>query len=268
MAFARVNGIVVHYGVEGNPDAPSLVLINSLGTDFRIWDAFVDELGGAYRILRYDKRGHGLSEATPAPYAMKTHVDDLAALMDAVGMKSALLVGLSIGGMIAQGLAASRPDMVKALVLMDTAHKIGTAGSWNERIEKVEAGGIASLAGPILERWFTPAYRRPDNADFAGYANMLLRTPVAGYVGSCAALRDADYTEAAKALALPVLCIVGDQDGSTPPDLVRATSQLIPGAGFEIVAGAGHLPCIEQAEKTGALVHDFATKIFGGDAAR
>ncbi|MEX6506383.1 3-oxoadipate enol-lactonase [Jiella sp. M17.18] len=264
MPFARVNGIVVHYRLEGEAGAPALVLINSLGTDFRIWDDVVARLSGSFRILRYDKRGHGLSEATPAPYAMATHVADLAALIDHVGLDKPLVVGLSIGGMIAQGYAADRPERLAGLVLMDTAHKIGTPQSWNERIEAIEAGGIAALAGPILERWFTPDYRRPDNPAFTGYANMLTRTPVEGYLGSCAALRDADYTEEARELALPVLCVVGDQDGSTPPDLVRSTSELIEGALFEIIAGAGHLPCIEQPEATAALVEDFAQSVFEG----
>ena len=257
MAFARVNGVVLHHEVRGRPDGPPLVFSNSLGTDFRIWNDVAAALGDRYRIVLYDKRGHGLSEATPAPYRLTDHVDDLAALLDHLGIGKAVIVGLSVGGLIAQGLAATRPECVAALVLCDTAHKIGTPEMWNARIDTVTTKGIGSMADAIMERWFTPDYRRPENADFAGYTNMLVRTTVDGYAGTCAAIRDADLTESTRALKVPVLCIVGDQDGSTPPDLVRSTADLIDGARFEIVAGAGHIPCVEQPAATTALIAGF-----------
>jgi 3-oxoadipate enol-lactonase len=257
MAFARVNGVVLHHEVRGRPDGPPLVFSNSLGTDFRIWNDVAAALGDRYRIVLYDKRGHGLSEATPAPYRLTDHVDDLAALLDHLGIGKAVIVGLSVGGLIAQGVAATRPERVAALVLCDTAHKIGTPEMWNARIDTVTTKGIGSMADAIMERWFTPDYRRPENADFAGYTNMLVRTTVDGYAGTCAAIRDADLTESTRALKVPVLCIVGDQDGSTPPDLVRSTADLIDGARFEIIAGAGHIPCVEQPAATTALIAGF-----------
>ncbi|MHB2266134.1 3-oxoadipate enol-lactonase [Aliihoeflea sp. PC F10.4] len=257
MAFARVNGVVLHHDVSGPVDAPALVFANSLGTDFRIWDEVVARLGGRFRVVLYDKRGHGLSEATPSPYALDDHVGDLSALLDYLGIEKAALVGLSVGGLIAQGLAAKRPELVNALVLMDTAHKIGTADMWNQRIETVTTKGIAAMADAIMERWFTPSYRSPDNPDFTGYLAMLTRTPAEGYAGTCAALRDADLTQSTAALTVPTLCIVGDQDGSTPPDLVRSTADLITGSRFEIIQGAGHLPCIEKPDETARLLQDF-----------
>lgn len=257
MRFARVNGVVIHHTERGAPDRPAIVFSNSLGTDFRIWDAVASELERDYRLVLYDKRGHGLSEATPAPYALTDHVGDLSALIDHLGLKSASIVGLSVGGLIAQGLAALRPELVERLVLCDTAHKIGSDELWNARIDAVVKSGIASISGQILERWFTPAFRDPANADFIGYTAMLERTTVDGYAGTCAALRDADLTESTRALKIPVLCIVGDQDGSTPPDLVRSTANLVEGARFEIVQDAGHLPCIEQPAATAALIRNF-----------
>ena len=257
MAFARVNGIVIHYELRGNPGGRAIVFANSLGTDFRIWNAVTPALENEFRILLYDERGHGLTDAPPAPYAMTDHVQDLAALLDHLGIARTAVVGLSVGGLIAQGLAAARPDLVSALVLCDTAHKIGTADMWNARIDAVTKNGIASLADAVMERWFTPAYRQPDNADFAGYVNMLVRQPVEGYAGTCAALRDADLTESTRALKLRALLLVGDQDGSTPPDLVRSTADLIAGSRFEIVKDAGHLPCIEQPAATARLIGDF-----------
>jgi len=261
MAFVCVNGVVLHHEVRGRGDGPTVVFSNSLGTDFRIWNEVSAALEPNYRVVLYDKRGHGLSEATPQPYRMDDHVSDLAALLDHLGVKQAVVVGLSVGGMIAQGIAAARPDLVKALVLCDTAHKIGTAEAWNARIDAVNAYGIASIGDAIMERWFTPGYRTPENPDFVGYTNMLTRTPVDGYAGTCAALRDTDLTASTSALKLPVLCIVGDQDGSTPPDLVRTTANLIEGSRFEIVEGAGHIPCVEQPKQTIALITGFLKEI-------
>jgi 3-oxoadipate enol-lactonase len=257
LAFQRVNDVVLHYDDGGDSARPALVFSNSLGTDFRIWDGVVARLNDRYRIVRYDKRGHGLSEATPAPYAMTDHVDDLAALLDHLGIERAAVVGLSVGGMIAQGLAARRPDLVAVLVLSNTAHKIGTEARWNERIEAVKANGIPSISDGIMKLWFTPEFRSPGNAAFTGYKAMLDRSPLEGYVGTCAALRDADLTESTRALRIPVLCIVGDHDGSTPPDLVRSTADLIRGAQFRIVENAGHIPNVERPEAVADLIATF-----------
>jgi 3-oxoadipate enol-lactonase len=259
MAFARINRIVLHYEDAGG-DGPALIFSNSLGTDLRIWDEVVARLSRDFRIIRYDKRGHGLSEATPAPYAMTDHVSDLAGLLDRLGIRGAGIVGISVGGMIAQGLAAMRPDLVAALALCDTAHRIGSAELWNGRIAAVTSAGVESIAGPILERWFTAAFRRADNPDFIGYSAMLARTPAEGYAGTCAAIRDADLTEATRALRVPALCLVGESDGSTPPERVRELAGLIAGAEFVTIADAGHLPCIEQPDRTASLIGRFMSK--------
>jgi 3-oxoadipate enol-lactonase len=257
MKFIRANDVVLHYSDHGGHSAPAIVFSNSLGTDFRIWDDVVERLGSGLRFVRYDKRGHGLSEATPAPYSIADHVGDLAALLDDLNVSGAVIVGLSVGGMIAQGLAASRPDLVKALVLCDTGHRIGTADLWNGRIAAIEKDGIAGISDAILERWFSADYRSDDNADFTAYRNMLERSPVEGYVGTAAAIRDADFTETTSALELPALCVVGEEDGATPPDLVRELAGLIDGAQFEIIPRAGHLPCIEQPVRLAGLISDF-----------
>lgn len=251
--FARVNGIALHYADEGPRDAPVLVFANALGTDLRIWDAVVARLPG-FRAIRYDKRGHGLSEATPPPYRMADHVADVAALLDLLGVAGVTFVGLSVGGLIAQGLAAARPDLIARLVLSGTAAKIGSEEAWNARIAATNAEGIASFADGVLEKWFTPAFRTPDNPAFAGYAAMLTRSPIDGYAGTCAAIRDCDYTGQTRRLALPTLVMVGDHDGSTPPDVVRGLADFIVGARFEIVAGAGHLPCVERPDETARLI--------------
>jgi len=263
MTFGRFNGQVLHFADENAGQGTAIVFANSLGTDFRIWDGVVSHLGSGRRLLRHDLRGHGLSDAPPAPYTIDDHAADLEALLDARGIKAALVVGLSVGGLIAQSLAARRPDLVRALVLCDTAHRIGTADSWNARIDAVRAGGIASIADAILERWFSKGYRTTMRDDLAGYRSMLTRTPVEGYVGTCAALRDGDLTATTRTLTQATLCVVGEEDGATPPDLVRAMSALIPGAGFEIIAGAGHLPCIESPALMAARIGAFAKENLG-----
>jgi 3-oxoadipate enol-lactonase len=246
MAFTRVNDIVLHHQVLGQPHGPALVFINSLGSDLRIWQDVVPAFLDRYRVVLYDKRGHGLSDAPPAPYTMDEHTDDLLALLDHLKVESAALVGLSVGGIIAQRAAIRVPDRVRALTLCCTAAKIGTPDTWAERIGAVEAGGIEAVVEAVLQRWFTPRFRETRPDECAGWRNMLVRTPVQGYAGTCAAIRDADLTADAARIKAPTLCVAGDQDGSTPAEVVQGTANLIPGARFELIASAGHIPCVEQ----------------------
>ncbi len=261
MDAVRVNGVVLHHAVEGPAAAPALVFSNSLGSDFRIWDRLVACLDGQFHIVRYDKRGHGLSGAPPAPYRMDDHVDDLAALLDHLRVDQAVICGVSVGGMIAQDLAARRPERIAALVLCDTAARIGTPDLWNERIAAIEDAGIESIADAIIERWLSARFRAARPEETAAWRNMLVRTPVAGYTGTCAAIRDADLTAATRNLTMPVLGVCGSEDGATPPDLVRETIGLIAGARFEAIDGAGHLPSIERPEILAGLMTDFLGEI-------
>jgi 3-oxoadipate enol-lactonase len=255
MQTISTSGITMHIRDEGPRDGRVVVFANSLGTDLRVWDALLPLLPAGLRIVRYDKRGHGLSDATPAPYAMEQLVADAEAVCDGLGLRDVTFVGLSIGGLIGQGLTAKRPDLVRALVLMDTAAQIGTAQMWQDRIDTINRDGVAALADPILERWFTPAFRAT-NPEFSLWRNMLTQTSVAGYTGCCAAIAGADLTESTRALRLPVMAMAGDQDGSTPPDLVRATADLC-GADFHVIPDAGHIPCVEQPAATAQLLTSF-----------
>ncbi|MGV3650348.1 MAG: 3-oxoadipate enol-lactonase [Devosia sp.] len=266
MQFARINGVVLHHQLFGaGSGRPVLVFANSLGTDFRIWRDVIVRLAGEYTILTYDKRGHGLSDLGNPPYTMDQHVDDLSGLIDHLGLGPAIIVGLSVGGMIAQGLVERRPDLVRGLVLCDTAHKIGDAALWNGRIDAVMGeGGIAGIADAILARWFTARYRAEETEAMAGWRNMLIRQPVEGYAGTCAALRDADYTDFVKTIAVPALCVVGDEDGSTPPDLVLALARLIPGARYEVIPGAGHIPPVEQPALLADMIRALAALVPSG----
>ncbi|MFD9898400.1 3-oxoadipate enol-lactonase [Mesorhizobium sp. NPDC059025] len=258
MRATRINDIVLHHRLTGAPsDGPVVVFINSLGTDFRIWDETVARLAGQCATLVYDKRGHGLSDLGNARPSIATHAADLATLLDHLAIKRAIICGLSIGGLITLELYASRPDLVQAVILSNTAHKIGTAQSWNERIAIAETSGIAAFADGVMEKWFTPAFHSGRANELSSYRNMLTRQPVTGYVAACRALAGADLTETARKVSVPALCIVGDQDGSTPPALVRSLADLVPGARYEVIEGAGHIPCVEQPETFTALISAF-----------
>lgn len=234
-----------------------MVVSNALGTDLRIWDRVVARLPEGVRILRYDTRGHGLSDAPEGPYSMGTLVRDAERLMEHVAMRDAVVVGLSIGGMIAQGLAAKRLDLVRALVLSNTASKIGTRAIWEQRIAQVEAGGIAALSEGTLQRWFSARFRA--TPEIAAWRHMLERSPVAGYLGCCHAIAGTDFITPTSGLRLAALGIAASEDGSTPPDLVRETTELIPGAQFRLIRGAGHLACVEAADAYAAVLSEFLT---------
>jgi len=264
MQFVSINDIVIRYDVAGAGDRkPVVVFINSLGTDARIWDLVLPKLSDDYTVVTYDKRGHGLSGLGRPPYRIEDHAADLAGLIDHLGFSNAIICGLSVGGLIAQALYAARPDLVRALILSNTAHKIGTAETWAERIATVEAEGLAGMVDGIMARWFTAAYRAPENAAYQGYCNMLLRQPVSGYSGTCAAIRDADFTEIARNIAVPTLCIAGAEDGSTPPDLVHSLADLVPGSRYHVIEGAAHIPCVEAPAAYAAVVREFLAQLPG-----
>jgi len=257
MQCVEVNGIVMHYRARGDRTRPALVFCNSLGTDFRIWDAVAPAFEEDFFVVCYDKRGHGLTQATPPPYRIDDHVDDVIALVDALAVGEVVLCGVSVGGLIAQGAAARLGERVRALVLCDTAARIGDTDTWQARIDAVAAGGIEALADGTMERWFTRAMRRERPAEVAAWRNMLVRTPPDGYLGTMTALRDADLTDDTDGLSAPALVVVGEEDGSTPPDVVRGLSDLIDESEFHVIEGAAHLPSIERPGVLVDLMREF-----------
>lgn len=270
MQGATINGIALHYQTIGAPEGkPLIVFANSLGTDQRIWRDVIVRLVGEAAILTYDLRGHGLSGLGAPPYAMDDHVGDLAGLLDHVGGRPAIVVGLSVGGMIAQGLAHARPDLVAGLVLCDTGMTIADADTWNARIATIEAdgrgGGMEAIADATMERWFTAGYRASEPDMMALWRAMLVRQPPAGYTGISAAIRDADFRGTTPAIRAPTLCLVGEDDRATPPTLVRDLARAISGARFEVVKGAGHLPCIEQPVIVADMIRAFLPLVDEGE---
>ncbi|MEO0822559.1 MAG: 3-oxoadipate enol-lactonase [Pseudomonadota bacterium] len=260
---ASIGDVILHYARSGTPGGHPFVFSNSLGTDFRVWDPLLPHLPVGLDILRYDKRGHGLSGAPDGPWRMDDYVADLAGLMEAQGLSGAVICGLSVGGLIAQGLAASRPDLVRALILCDTGAKIGTETMWNDRIAAVRAQGLESIADAVMERWFAPGFRA-DRVRLAPWRTMLARTPAEGYARTGEAIRDADYRASTAELRLPCLAVCGAHDGSTPPELVRQTAALIPGSRFALIEEAGHIPCVEQPAVLAAHISRFLEEIGAG----
>lgn len=259
MFTADLNGTNLHYTDQGPRDAPALVFSNSLGTDLRVWDALIPHLPRGLRLVRYDKRGHGLSAAPPGPYSVETLADDAAALIRHLDLRRPVFVGLSIGGLIGQSLALRHPDLLAGLVISNSAAKIGEAAMWQDRIVTIRADGLASIASATMERWFSPAFRarRQD----APWSRMLERQPQDGYVACCQAIADADLRGAVPGLTLPVQLIAGAYDGATPPEIVRDTADLIPAARFALIEDAAHIPCVETPAAHAAIITDFLKEI-------
>ena len=259
MKYANLGHLKVHYREDGDPNGPALVFANSLGTDLRLWDPLLSYLPRDLRIIRYDKRGHGLTECPEPPYSMGALVKDTEALLEHLEVKDCVFVGLSIGGMIAQGLAVKRLDLMRAMVLSNTAAKIGEPSMWADRIEAVQRGGIDALAESIMERWFSARFRKTD--ELMLWRTLLTRQPDKGYMGCSAAISGSDFITPTSGLRLPTLAIAGSEDGSTPPDLVRETAKLIPGSKFELIRGAGHLPCVEKPQDYAKILTEFLRSV-------
>ncbi|MGR3515358.1 MAG: 3-oxoadipate enol-lactonase [Paracoccaceae bacterium] len=259
MDVADLKNIKLNYRVDGNETGQPVVFVNSLGTDYRLWDKLLPLLPDGLRLIRYDKRGHGLSACPQSPYTMGALVGDLEQLLDHLEVREAVIVGCSIGGLIAQGLAVKRLDQVRAIVLSNTGAKIGTTQMWADRIAAVEAGGIEALAPATLERWFSKAFR--DTAELTAWEAMLTRTPRDGYIGCSHAISNSDFYSTTASLTLPTLGIAGSEDGSTPPDLVRETVALVKGSRFELIRGAGHLPMVEAPERYAEVLTEFLKEI-------
>ena len=266
--YVQANGVTLNGTLEGTIDETPLIFINSLGSDLRSWDSVIsildqNKVSESHLIVRYDKRGHGLSDCPSPPYALRDHAEDLAGLIEAKGFDQVILVGISIGGMICMDYAALNADRVKALVLCDTAPKIGTAEGWNIRIQTLREHGMAYLADAILSRWFADVFKQRCPDAFNIYRNMLVRTPLDGYTGSCEAIRDADLTGLVTQITAPTLVLCGEEDLATSPEDCRILSNALQISRFAIIPNAGHLPCIEQPEVFASLLTNFLHSLNG-----
>ena len=261
MPFVRAADLVVHYVIDGAPDAPVVMLANSLGTNLDMWDAQVAALGRSHRVLRYDMRGHGLTDVTASGDAGGVTIarlaDDAVALLDALGIARVRFIGLSIGGMVAQRVAAEHHDRVESLALCATGNRIGTAAGWNERIATVRSEGLAAIAEAGMRRWFTARAHAEQPELVRGFANMLTRTPVDGYIGGCAAVRDADLRADDARIRCRTLILAGAEDPTTTPAMGAEMRDAIAAAELIVLEGASHMLCAERPDATSAALLRF-----------
>ena len=245
----RVNNIDVHYELSGNPTAETVVLSHSLGSSLIMWDAQIEFLRDNYRILRYDTRGHGSSSVPRGAYTMNTLVSDASSLLDALGITRAHWVGLSMGGMIGQGIALRCPERIESLVLCNTAAVIReeTKAMWRQRISFVENFGMPKIVDFAMERWFTEAYRAEGHESYLAIREAFLATPVTGYAGCCHAIYNMNFLDTLHQIRMPVHIIAGDQDLVTRVADSLAMHERIEGSSLDIIPGAAHLSNIEQA---------------------
>lgn len=246
MPHIHLNDIDMYYTSHGTPDGPPVVFAHALGVDHRIWERVIPLLPQSAHFICYDLRGHGQTSTAQPPYSMGTLVRDAESLMEALDLKQAMFVGLSIGGLIAQGLAVKRYDLIRSLVLSNTAAKIGIPPLWAARQETAKTKGMAHIIDETLLRWFGPKGATLDDAQ--SLRTIMEGQNTQGYVGCCAAISGTDFYTPTSGLRLPTLGLAGSEDRSTPPDLVRETLDLIPGSKFELIRKSGHIPAWDAPE--------------------
>src|SRR5215475_220148 len=255
MPFADLSDTRINYSISGGSD-PVLVLSNSLGATFSMWNPQVPTFGSRFRLLRYDTRGHGQSSVTPGPYSIELLANDVLRLLDALRIDRFYFCGLSMGGQIGQWLAIHSPHRLHKLVLCNTGAKIGTPENWNTRIESVLARGMKDVSDAIISRWFTSAFSSAQPGVVAGIRKTLESANPQGYTACCAAVRDYDSRQQLSSVSVPTLVIAGDQDLSTPPAEGKFIAEQIPGARF-LTLSAAHISNIEAAGRFTTEVMDF-----------
>lgn len=245
----NVNGIEVHYMLEGAEGAPAVVLSHSLGADLGMWEDQLPILSD-YRVLRYDTRGHGGTSAPEGEYTLAQLADDLFGLLDALRIEKAHFVGLSMGGMVGQTAALEDPGRFLTLSLCDTASRIPpeSRALWNERITAARSGGMESIVASTIDRWFSRGFQAAAPERVERVRRMIRATPVAGYCGCCAAIRDLDVTDRLAGIEVPTLLIVGEHDPGTPVAAHEVIRDRIGGARLVVIDEALHFTNVERTD--------------------
>jgi 3-oxoadipate enol-lactonase len=251
-----VNGIAVNCCLEGPETAPVVMFGNGLATGTAMWEPQATHFDKRFRVLRYDVRGHGATEATPPPYTIEQLADDVVDFLDRLGIGNVAYVGLSLGGMIGQALAVRHPDRVRSLVLCDTTMH-SPRDMWIERIAAIEANGLEPQVEPSIERWFTHSFRSSQPKLVDNMRTMIRATSLHGYLGCAMAMRDMHLESVAPRITQPTLILVGRDDRSTPVAEAQALHKAISGSQLEVIEHAAHLPNIEQASRFNAVLGRF-----------
>jgi 3-oxoadipate enol-lactonase len=256
---AQVNGIALNYRIDGPEGAPWLTFGNSLCCDLSMWQPQAEFFSRRYRVLRYDTRGHGHSEASSGPYSFDLLVADVIGLWDALGIARSHWVGLSMGGMAGFGLALDHAQRVGALVCCDCRAQApqAYAAFMAERIRITREQGMVALVEPTLSRWFLPQTLAAQPRWLDALRASVAATSVDGHIGCCEAIRALDYEQRLGAISNPCLLLGGEADVGAPPDVMGAIAQRIPGAQHQVIANAGHISNLEQVEAFNAAVDAF-----------
>ena len=254
----KANGININYQVDGPEGAPWIVLSNSLATNLAMWDQQADDFKGAFRVLRYDQRGHGATDAPAGRYTFEQLIADALALMDGLGIKKAHFGGLSMGGATALGFAQKHPDRLDKVIVCDTPCQSTPTSTqqWEERIVIAQNQGMERLVEPTVGRWFPPEVMAAKPPHVDKVRQMVRTTPVNGFIGCAAALANHDYASAVATVTRPVLFMAGEKDGVTPVAM-RKLSAALPGSRYVELPGAGHISNMDQPEGFTWAIADF-----------
>jgi 3-oxoadipate enol-lactonase len=255
MPTIQSNGCPIHVEVEGPEDKPVLMLSNSLGTDLHMWDPQVASLTRHFRLVRYDRRGHGKSGVPKGPYNMEMLGRDVLAVLDALKIEKINWCGLSMGGMVGMWLGANAPQRINRLILSNTSAYFADKEIWNGRIKTVREKGLASIVGGTMERWFTQGFREREPKKIAWLSEMFLATDPEGYIACGEAVRDMDHREIIKSITAPTLVIAGRHDPATTVEHGEFIRSRIPGASMTVL-DAAHIANVEQA-------HDYTDAVLG-----
>ena len=251
--------IDVNYREDGAPGAPVLVLSHALGLSMAMWDPQVVPLSRAFRVVRYDHRGHGGSPVPAGRYRIEDLGRDVLRLIDRLALERVAFCGLSLGGMVGLWLAANAPERVDRLVVCCAAARMPRPNDYAERAKLVRAQGMDAIADRVIGRWFTPAFltRRPDAV--AGIKALLLATPPEGYAATCEALAAMDLLDDLPRIVASTRVIAAAEDQSTPPEQSQEIARRIPGAELVVIPDAAHLANVEQPEAITDQILDHVT---------
>jgi 3-oxoadipate enol-lactonase len=260
-----MGAIALHHEINGEPGAPPVLLLDSLGSTLAMWERQVPTLAERFLVVRCDTRGHGESPVPPGPYVIDDLVDDATALLENLGIERAHVAGLSLGGMIAMRLAARNPERVDCLALLCTSAQLGPPETWAERAQTVRAKGTGAVADTVVARWLTKARREADPQTAAYLREMIASTPSDGYAACCDLIRELDLREDLPAITAPTLVVAGADDPSTPPVHLQKIAAAISGARLVELADCAHLAAIDQADAvTSLLVEHFSDAAHSG----
>jgi 3-oxoadipate enol-lactonase len=256
LAAVASSGAAISYDVHGPATAPALLFLNSIGSTRALWDPQRGAFGGAYRVIQFDARGHGRSDAPPGPYTIAQLAHDALAILDAERIATAQVCGLSLGGITALWLAVHAPERVRSLTMANTGARIGSVEFWDARMALVRERGMKAVADVAIPNWFTDGFRAREPETVQRFRDDIESTPVEGYLGCSAAMREEDLRDSLNAVRCPVLAIAGASDRSTPPELLHFVHERLPGSRL-VVLQAAHISNVEQESSFNAALSAF-----------